>query len=355
MASSCKLPVPPSSFASTAETTTVHHGGSSSFISAIHPDILYTHVLTRLDGPALAYVACASKELKSLASQDDLWNKICCSTWPSTDMPRLRQVISTFPHGARSFFSASLPLLSIDQAPTAPPVVSNSPSELFSAVDIYYRNELIFSRVVETETESWWFRCLPFRIDMLDPKDTRPTPITRPDTQDDHLKLAEDLTLSWILIDAAGRRAMNLSSHKPVSVHRHWLSGEVQARFALILASKKRSSSEFVQCGILVNYGGGTSSGGMLVKEVSLQVEDMDGMFLNGKDSLGILNTSFEGKKGIMGGRKEEEGRRRYEGFLKMKRERKERKLRTEDTLDTLCVGFGILILACICSFVFLR
>lgn len=200
---------------------------------------------------------------------------------------------------------------------------------------------------METETESGWFRCSPFRIDMLDPKDTCPTPISHPDTQDARRELAEELTLSWILIDAVGRRAMNLSSHKPVSVQRHWLSGEVHARFASILAGEKGSSSEFVQCGILVTCGGGTRGGGMHVREVSLQVEDMDGMFLNGKDSLGILNGSFEGKKGIKG-RREEEGRKRYEGFLEMKRERKERKLRTEGTLDTLCVGFGLLVLVCL-------
>ncbi|KAF2307665.1 hypothetical protein GH714_030676 [Hevea brasiliensis] len=343
----------PSPFPSTAETATVHQGGCSSSISAVHPDILQTHVLTLLDGPSLASASCSSTELNSLASQDDLWTNICRSTWPSTEMPRLRQVISTFPNGPRSFFSAAFPLLTIDQASATSLVTPHRPSELISAVDIYHRNELIFSRVVETETESGWFRCSPFRIDMLDPKDTCATPIPHPETQDACRELAEELTLSWILIDATGRRAMNLSSHKPVSVQRHWLSGEVHARFVSILAGEKGSSTEFVQCGIVLTCGGGTAGGGMHVREVSVQVEDMDGMFMNGKDSLGILNRSFEGKKGIKG-RSEEEGRRRYEGFLEMKRERKERKLRTEGTLDTLCVGFGFLILVCL-GFVFLR
>ncbi|KDP36185.1 hypothetical protein JCGZ_08829 [Jatropha curcas] len=347
MASSFEPPSP--LFSSTAETTTV-----SSSIADIHPDILQSHILTRLDGPTLASTACATTELHSLASQEDLWTNICLSTWPSTDMPRLRQVISSFPNGPRSFFSASFPLLTVNENPATSLVSRDRPSELISAVDIYYRHELIFSRVVETKTESGWFRCSPFRIDMLDPKDTCPTQIPHPETEDDRRKLAEEFTLSWILIDSAGRRAMNLSSHKPVSVQRHWLTGEVHARFASILVGEKGSASEFVQCGILVTCGGGSERGGMHVREVSLQVEDMDGMFMNGKDSLGILNSSFEGKKGIKG-RKEEEGKKRYEEFLEMKRGRKERKLRTESTLDILCVTFGVLIFASLGLFVLFR
>ncbi|WCJ34254.1 F-box family protein [Euphorbia peplus] len=323
--------------------------GDHPSLSSLPPDILQSHILTHLAGPALASAACSSKQLSSLASQQHLWSNICTSTFPSTDFPRLRRLISAFHGGPQSFFAASFPLLSIIDDKTK--IISGNPlpsfdlpPELISAVDIHYRDNLIFSRVIETETESGWFRCSPFRIDMLDPKDTCPTPIPAPVTEGDRRDISDELTLSWVLIDPVNRRAMNLSSHKPVSVEKHWLSGEVHARFASVLRGDKGSGGEYVQCGILVTCGGGNDggSGGMQVREVSLQVEDMDGVFLNGKGSLGILNRAFEGKRGIKG-RSEGEGRRKYEGYLERKRERKERRLRAEGTLDILCVAFGVL------------
>uniref|UniRef100_A0A2N9EXI9 F-box domain-containing protein n=1 Tax=Fagus sylvatica TaxID=28930 RepID=A0A2N9EXI9_FAGSY len=343
-------------------TNTVDEGGATT-ISAVHPDILQTHILTRLDGPTLASAACTCSQLHTLSSQENLWTNICNSTWPSTNTPRLRHVISTFPNGSRSFFSDSFPLLLTNSSdPTVTPssssINSNNqdrPSEIISAVDVYYKGRLIFSKVIETETLTSWFRCSPFRLDLLDPKDVVPTPIKYPEEgeEDKCRDLEEDLELSWILIDPIGRRAMNVSSQKPVSVQRHWLSGEVQVRFATILAGERGASSEFVQCGVVITCGG-SQGGGLLVKEMSLQVEDMDGVHLNGKESLVILQRAMEGKKGIRR-RREEEGRKRYQEFLERKKERKEKKLRTEGTLDMLCVAFGVLGFASFWLFVLCR
>ncbi|XWS66622.1 hypothetical protein CRYUN_Cryun05aG0215800 [Craigia yunnanensis] len=79
-------------------------------ISTIHPDIIETHILTRLDGPTLASASCASSHLRALTSQENLWTNICHSAWPSTTSPRIRHVISNFPNGSRSFFSDAFPL-----------------------------------------------------------------------------------------------------------------------------------------------------------------------------------------------------------------------------------------------------
>ncbi|GAY33033.1 hypothetical protein CUMW_005290 [Citrus unshiu] len=311
-------------------------------ISAVHPDIIETHILTRLDGPTLASASCVSSQLHSLASDESLWTNICHSTWPSTNTPRLRHVISSFPYGPRSFFSDSF--TNPDQTPASTSSSSpslNRPSEIISAVDVYYKNKLIFSKVVETETASGWFNCSPFRVDLLDQKDSVPTRISHPDNEDTCRELAEDLTLSWILIDPIGRRAMNLSSYKPVTVQRHWLSGEAHVRFSSVLSGGDRgSSSEFVQCGIVVTCGG-SQGGEMHVREVNLQVEDMDGTNLNGKESLVILQRGLEGKRRNVKGR-EDEGKRKYEDYVEKKRERKEKKLRTEGALDMLCVAFGV-------------
>lgn len=205
---------------------------------------------------------------------------------------------------------------------------------------------MIFSKVVETETVSGWFRCSPFRIDMLEPKDVVPTPIRFPLGGGNTCReLAEDLTLSWIMIDAAGRRAMNLSSHRPVSVQRHWLSGEVHVRFDAVLGGDRGSATECVQCGIAVTCGG-SEGGDLQVREVNLQVEDMDGTFLNGKDSLVILDRALEGKK---------VKRKKLEEFMEKKRERKERKVRREGTLDMMCLAFGFFGFATLCVCILFR
>ncbi|KAL3755604.1 hypothetical protein ACJRO7_002628 [Eucalyptus globulus] len=307
-------------------------------IADIHEDVLRAHVLTRLDGPTLASAACASSQLRSLSSQRDLWANICRATWPSTASPLVSQVISTFPDGPRSFFSDSysLPTAAAPAAPGPRP-----PSRLISAVDIRYRGDLIFSRAVETDADSGWFQCSPFRIDVLDPKDAVRTAIRFRDAEQARRDLGDGLRLSWVLIDPAGRRAMDLSSQAPVSVQRHWLTGELHARFATVV----EAAEEAVQCGVVVTCGGWEEGGGggMQVREVSLQVEDGDGMFLSGRDSLGVLQRAFGGGRRGRREKEERERRRRYEEFERRKRERKERKLRAEGTLDFLFVGFGVL------------
>ncbi|OWM79062.1 hypothetical protein CDL15_Pgr003233 [Punica granatum] len=331
------LPLPATATADAYEG----HTTAATSTGVIHPDIFRFNILTRLDGPTLASASCVSSEFHALSNQGSLWADVCRSTWPSTDEPRLLEVISAFAGGHRSFFSDSYPIPALNThkfAKTGAP-----PHEIISAVDIHHRGKLIFSRVVETETVTGWFRWSPFRIDMLEPKDVVPTLVPYPGTDDECRELGNDLTLSWIMIDPNGQRAMNVSSRHPVSVSRHWLSGEVHARFATVLAGERGSSSEFAQCGIVVTCGG-THGGELQVREVSLQVEDLDGMFLNGRDSLVILQRALEGKRRRAAGGVDE-GKGMYEEFRRMKMERKEKKLRAEGTLDMLCVAFGIFLI----------
>lgn len=226
---------------------------------------------------------------------------------------------------------------------------SSSPPELISAVDIHYQNKAIFSSVEETETTSSWFQSSPFRIDMVDPKEVISTPIKHPNDDDTCTDLIEHMTLSWILIDPIGRRSINLSSFKSVSVQRHWLTGEVQVRFTSILTVDQKRGH--VQCEIVVTCVG-SEVGELQVKEVSLEVEDMDETHLNGMESLVILQKVLEGKRGN-GTKRGEIGRKRYKEFLEMRRERKEKKLRREGALDSICVAFGISIFVAFWCFLF--
>ncbi|ESQ52234.1 hypothetical protein EUTSA_v10016952mg [Eutrema salsugineum] len=298
----------------------------TNLISTVHPDIIDAHILTRLDGPTLASVSCASTRLHELASNEILWSKICCSTWPS---------VSSFSDLTRSFFSDVYSV--IDTVGSVTDLDRPFP-ELISAVDLHYRGKVIFSRVVKTETTTAWFRGSPLRIDLVDPKDTVETPIKRGRwTEDTCRDLDQGLTLSWIVIDPIGKRAANLSSHRPVSVERNWISGEVEAKFATVVGLE--SPEETVECVITVVTGGEEE---LHVKEVSLKVEKMEGTHLNGKDSLVILRRVMEGKRGN-GRRRELEAKRRHEEFVEKKRERKEKKLRAELVFDILTVAFGIL------------
>ncbi|XP_015386822.2 probable F-box protein At2g36090 [Citrus sinensis] len=327
---------------SLAATNTTGSGSGS--ISTIHPDIIETHVLSRLDASALASTSCVSSQLHSLiASNESLWTNICNSTWPSTDIPRLRHVISSFPNGPRSFFSDSF--TNPDIAASSSPVNLDCPSGLISAVDIYYQHKPVLSKAVLTES----FDTSPFRVDLLDPKDSVPTGVGQPVNEDLSRELGERLTLSWILIDPIGRRAMNLSSYKPLTVERRSLStGEVHVRYGWVFnAGEKGSTTECVRCGISVTCEGSQNqSGEMHVTKVSLELEDMYGKQLSGKDSLVILRKGMAGKRGNVKGR-EEEGKRRNEDYREMRREKILSEVKKhQGRIDTLYMAFGALIFA---------
>lgn len=320
------------------DSTTTASLSSAQTFSLLHADIIRSHILPRLDGCSLAAVGCATPELRSLCSDDEenLWSHICHSTWPSTTTPRMQELISTFPKGPRSFFSLSYPLFPT-LSPNLHPPTSPSINRLISAVDIFYRGKCIFSKVHETETVTGWFRCSPFRVDLLGPKETVATPIRRPSHEDTCRDLIGDLELSWIVVDPDTCRAVNVSSFRPVAVERHWLSGEVHVRYAAVAGH--------VMFGVEVTCAG--ASHVLHVTEVSLKMEDMEGAHLSGKDSLVILQRGLlEGKRGNCRGEREEEGRKRYMEYLERKRERGERKVRREGRLDMMCVAFGVAIFA---------
>lgn len=330
--------------------------GGGTTISAIHPDIIRTHILARLDGPTLAAAGCASPELHALSADENLWRDICATMWPSVANPALRRLISTFPAGHRSFFSDSFPVL--DHVPAQkfnpdPPFLS---SGLISAVDIFYKDKLIFSKVKETETLTEWFHCSPFLVDLLDPKDSVQTSIQRAAVDDGAwLKHLEDnLKLSWILIDPTRKRAANLSGRGPVSVVRHWLTGEIQLRYATIMdGPASTTATEHVQCGMTVTCGG-EDGDAVHVREVGLHVEDMEGRHLSGQESLVVFRNAIEGGK-----RKKEnrvgEGKERFEEFLLKRREMREKKQRRERALDMACILAGVSIFVAFWSFVLFR
>lgn len=323
-------------------------------ITTVHPDIIQTNIFTRLDGLTLATAACASSEFYFLSTEDKLWRKICDSTWPSINDPRVRRAISTFPAGYRSFFSDSFPVLDHQQSlKHSLDFSSITTTELISCVDIYYKSSLIISKTQETETVTGWFLCSPFRVDLFDLKETVLTPIVHGGEGDTWLNdIEENLRLSWILINPEQKRAVNISSRRAVSVERHWLTDEIQARFATIVAGDERPETEFVKCEVVVKCGG-KERGDVQVREVSLQVEDMEGRCFSGRDSLVILEEAMDNGKRKKGNGKER--KEKYQEFVEKKREKGERKKRRERSLDMACIVTGASVFLAIWCLVLFR
>lgn len=310
-------------------------------MNSIHDDVILTNIIPYLDGPSLASLTSVSSNLHNLITSDTnhLWSHMCFATWPSLNNPRIRHVISTFkPDGPRSFFSQAHGASQHDLINRGERRHRLKVREFISAVDIRFKDNLIFSETVVTvDTDTSWFGCAPFRVDMLNVDQkaaeevSRLTKVKHPKTDNECGALLHDLTLSWIIVDSVNGTTVNLSSDQPVSVERHWLTGEVLVQFCTVLAGG--GEHELVKCGIKVTLGGSEGSEMMMeVREVSLVMKDMDGKHLNGEGSLVNLEWALQGNK-IRG---------RYEEFLEKKRERKEREVRREQRLDLCCVTFGV-------------
>ncbi|PWA63030.1 hypothetical protein CTI12_AA358330 [Artemisia annua] len=312
-------------------------------IADIHQDIIQTHILTRLDGQTLAAASCTSSQIQSLCSDHKLWSNICASYWPSTNDPLVTKIISSFISGHRSFFSDSFscPLHRVN--------TTNSFSQttrIISAVDLRYLDELVFSKVEVTDTTaSDWFQSSPFRIDLLEPKEVVPSCIEfSGDDQEIQSNLRKHVTLSWILIDPTQNRSVNLSSIKPVSVQRNWLTDEIELTFALVTSSNAPlHDNDYVNCNIEITCGIKGASGNLYVSGMSLTVQDMDGKCLSGNDSLVILQGLTMAKRRRSDGG---EGlRMRYDEYVERRQERKEKNERRERRLDMVCVASGVVFL----------
>ncbi|XP_014522662.1 F-box protein At2g27310 [Vigna radiata var. radiata] len=309
---------------------------SSSDITTLHPDIIRSHILNRLDGPTLASASSSTLHLRRLCSDHNLWRTICAATWPSLNQPHASALIDTFPAAHRSVFSDSFP--SIQYSPPPNPIPPRLSPEFVSAVDLYYKGRPVFSRVITTETHKGWFLSSPLWVDLLDPNEVVPTPLIFAKCDEESSWLAhleENLGLSWIVIDPTRKRAANLSSRRPVAARRHWLTGDLEVIFAVTM--------ETVQWVIRVTCCG-KAGGAMHVREASLTMEDTEGRHVTGRDSFVILQDAVEN-----GERRKpdpEEAKARFDKFCRLKREIRERKLRRDSAMDTVAmlVSFTIFV-----------
>lgn len=298
-------------------------------IAALHSDIIETHLLNKLDGPSLASASSTSRFLNTLCNKECLWEDICNSTWNSIAHPLVRQTISSFPGGYRSFYSDSFPVLrpSISQGSLSHQVHA---SELISAVDMHLGTKPVYSKVTVTDTESSGFPGSVFCVDLINYEETAEIPIIyEGDEMECMSELQENMTLSWIVIDPTLKRAANVSSLRPVSVRPHWDGSGIKVTYATVLSGAccGIETTEFVECRIVAFFG--CEEGKKLqLRELSLCVVDMVKTRLNGEKSMKIL------KGGMQSGERKKEngdGKMMYAKYLNFKRHTKDDKKRGRD------------------------
>lgn len=322
-------------------------------ITALHSDIIETHLLTKFDGPSLASAASTCGLLNTLCNKESLWEHISNSTWNSIKHPLVRQTISSFPGGYRSFYSDSFPVLhsSISRGSLCGQVHT---SDLISAVDIRLGSKPVYSKVTVTDTESSAFPGSLFCLDLIKDEETVEIPVIyKGDDNECMSNLEQNLTLSWIVIDPTLKRAANLSSLKPVSVRPHWDGNAIKVIYATLLSAAccGIDTTEFVECRIVAFFG--FEQGKKLqLKELSLCVVDMVRTRLNGEKSLTILKGAMES-----GQRKKENGDGKNM-YLDFKRKIKDDKKRTQDKVYKLLWVFHAIIwlffaISLICSLCF--
>ncbi|KAI3508784.1 hypothetical protein L1887_23799 [Cichorium endivia] len=283
---------------------------STTCFADIHPLIIQTQILPRLDGQSLSSTAAASSYLRTVTSDDTLWSDICRSTWPSITHPRVHHVISTFPSGHRSFFQDSFkpPFTDMKQSnrhhsmssfqPGCP--LTHWPSDIMSAVDIRYHDDIVYSTVEFTDITTD-FLSSTLKIVLKDDTSRQQTtsqPVAvKPRTidlkvddlvDDDDATIAnlkDSMTLNWILIEPTCKRAVNLSSIKPVLA---WITNGIHLRYVVDLPGC--DSNEMVECRIEVTLEVGKGATAWHVSEVILYVKDVACNYLTGKDFLVITS-----------------------------------------------------------------
>ncbi|XP_049932373.1 probable F-box protein At2g36090 [Nymphaea colorata] len=328
-------------------------------ISGLHPDLL-KHILHLLDGAALAAIGSTATEFRDASGDQMLWRRLVNESWPATSETELHRLIASTPGGFRAFYADSCPLVSADSVLPAPEGPQPSPVDLVSIVDVRHRGRIIFSKVLygvplpesgeDPQRVEDWFLDSPFRIDALDTKDDPPViSVAGGDCTGDEVRrrLAEDVQMSWIVLDLTRGRAVNLTSWTPLEVERYWYSDlEYQIKFGTVLPLER----ECIYCAVSVRCGG-CEEGELKVREIAMTMEDVEGRNLLGRESMDIFGRAL----GSVRRKGEEVLKRKYAEFLRTRSENKERKAKRDKRIDMACVLSGVSAFVAFCAFMIIR
>lgn len=357
---------------------------------------LICEILKRVDGATLANAGCASSLLRSAAREEHIWEELCSSLWPSTRNAEVKSLISAL-GGFWKFYTDCFPMVVNRESVSAihydmdcskseelpsdycdKELHNVSPSDFVSLVDLHYRDKVIYSKILwgipcADDFHGWFSNC-PFSIDVISifnrgennevqanisSADGLP-PITSLERERKDGKLWRELwnniRLSWILVNRREKQAVNLASWSPLGGQKHWPTDkDFLIRFGTILPAHKILPFGIVQCILVMKCkisddGVGDGSCTTLnMTELGMQLEDMGGAHVNGRNSLIILKRALSCHRTMNYNNVLES----YHQYLKAQNELKDEKLKAEGLIDTLCALGGITAFA-ICCFLIL-
>ncbi|KAI4365654.1 hypothetical protein MLD38_021620 [Melastoma candidum] len=361
----------------------------------LNNDLCYD-ILRRLDGQTLASAACACAAFYSISREEKLWENVCASMWPSTNRDDVKSLILSI-GGFKKFYADCFPLIvnkefteyrrneyleypdewmeaeyygDIDE------LESTSPSDFVSLVDIRFRDQPICSKVLwgvpNTNGSNLWFYSCPFRVDLLNYSASEedrdfhqgrgitlsesnglPSILSmETERKDGKLwqELRDGIRLSWIIVNRKEKQAANFSSWIPLGGQRHWPTDkDFVIRFGSILPARDVLPCQVAECVLVMKFKltREGSSTALRLKELSMQLEDMEGAHVNGRNSLSILKEALSCRRSRNYGEVLESCRL----YSKVQSELKEEKLRNENRIDRLCILSGIAAFATLCCY----
>nr|XP_043616115.1 F-box protein At2g27310-like [Erigeron canadensis] len=331
-------------------------------LTDIHSDIILTHILPCLDGPSLATTTALSSYLQNLCIDDNIWKRVCKSTWPSSTHPRVQEIISAFPYGYRTFFHDAFPVLVINRSMWKQDQQLNcltsypGLSELVSAIDIHYKNDIVYSAVKLTNTSTKHFLWSPLWIELTNDQTiiNRSIDLKVDDNigEETLLQLKESLTLNWVVMSTSWKRAGNLSSVKPVRVKEGLLPNEILVQYKTILPGC--DPKEMVQCKIHLVLEGEVAAG-LQVKMVILKLQNLNSICLKGNDFLVVTQRAIMEQNQVirkMVANNDQDTMMTCKEFKEMKRKEKEiqkdiavKNRYTDIFVFCICVYYLVLIL----------
>lgn len=354
---------------------------------------LFYDILRRLDGLSLASAACACATFRSISKEERLWENVCTSMWPSTYREDVKSLISSI-GGFRKYYADCFPLVINEEIPDFHSAEyldypeewtegeyygdfeSISPSDFVSIVDIWYKDKTICSKVLwgipnTNGFHSWFYNC-PFRVDLLTSAardndvegevtlsslDGLPPLVSMERERKDGKvwqELWTGLRLSWIVVNPKLKRSANLASWSPLGGQRHWpTDNDFLIRFGSILPAKDILPCQVVECMLNMKFrvvrtegeGGETR---LKLTELSMQLVDMEGAHVNGRNSLLVLKEALYCHKSKNYSKVVEV----CQLYSKVQSELKQEKMRYESRLDRLCILSGIAAFVTLCYYI---
>ncbi|KAK6141414.1 hypothetical protein DH2020_024862 [Rehmannia glutinosa] len=347
-------------------------------MASLSSDLCYD-ILRRLDGATLASAACTCAAFCSISKEEKLWENVCCSMWPSTNSDEVKNLISSV-GGFKKFYADCFPLIVNKEVPEfhfndyyeypqewteaeyygdEDETENISPSDFVSIVDIRFKDKTICSKILwgipnANGFDGWFYNC-PFRIDLLaysaNEKDEIALSLSdglppiwsiERERKDGKLwrELRDGIRLSWILVNRKTKKAANLSSWSPIGGQRHWPTDkDFLIRFGSILPAKDILPCRVVECILIMKFRvvlmeGEDTETTLKLTELSMQLGDMEGSHVNGRNSLLVLKEAL----GCPRSKNYSEAIESCELYSKVQSELKEEKMRYENRLDTFWI-----------------